>query len=199
MNKQRKNNDGSGGAKNPLKTQITGLSAGVDDIRRESIYIAMLDRYFGISGLVYPLVNEKNGQKYTFDFYQPASGALIKVFTSLEQQQIERYSEYAESCDLDLIFVVDTLTLGLANAKCGGCGGELPPNDKILLDAVEEAGAFLFHEGRLWELDPFDDMGSDHHVWAPVIPIQHQAVVHLLSHIKPAPLGLARAFEEELG
>ena len=140
-----------------------GISSPANQSLRQSLYIAALDRYLGIRGLISPVYDEKYDLHY--DFLIEHSQRLIKVFKSLDAEEMSKYEE--ANAHYDPIFILDSELL--EKTECPGCG-DLHVNiesDEIV-EAAINTGALLYHQERLWRLSPDEDSEN---VWERLEPI----------------------------
>ena len=138
-----------------------GISSPANQSLRQSLYIAALVRYLGIRGLISPIYDEKNDLHY--DFLIEHSQRLIRVFKSLDVEEMSKYAE--ANGDYVPILIIDTEHL-----KKTECSGKLRvdiESDEIV-EAAINTGALLYHQERLWRLSPDEDADN---VWERLEPI----------------------------
>ena len=113
------------------------------NVRRQSVYIAALDRYLDIQGLIYPYQDRLG---YNFDFYAPTHRRLIKIFTHIDDAEIARYLDHPRR--KNTIFIIDITPL-MKNPLAALLGHKLP---KPIEDAAIKLDATLFITNRLYRL-----------------------------------------------
>ena len=116
--------------------------------RRASLYIVALDRYRGIRGLIYPY---QDNDGYLFDFYAPRARRSIKVFTEINEAEIERYTNHPKR--KKIIFIID-LTGLLKKPLAAMLNRTIP---QPILESAAKLGAFLFAEEELYSLMQLPD------------------------------------------
>ena len=124
-------------------------------VRQQSLYIAALDRYRNIRGLIYPY---QDSEGYQFDFHAPGARRLIKVFTEINEAEIERYSNYSKQ--KNIIFIID-LT-GLVKRPVVAMLNRTIP--QRVLESASKLGALLFAEEELYSSVQLSDGSIG---WAP--------------------------------
>jgi hypothetical protein len=153
-----------------------GISSPANQSLRQSLYIAALDRYLGIRGLISPVHDKKNDLHY--DFLIEHSQRLIKVFKSVEAEEIAKYAE--ANADTDPIFIIDTELLG----ETWRAGCEKLPMDiesEEIVEAAINAGALLYHQERLWQPSPDEDTENS---WEPLEPFERSRCINALLSLK---------------
>ncbi|HEY3899600.1 MAG TPA: hypothetical protein VGM54_13350 [Chthoniobacter sp.] len=142
--------------------RTAGLSSPANNSLQTSLYIALLDRYLGIRGLVSPVVDED--AKLDYDFFHPKSGRVIKIFKSLQPEEIEKY---AISGREENIFIVDAVALD--STTCEGCGEPQPDIDsEELIEAAVVLNAYLYFDDTLNRWD--EEVGK----WAIMMPYERE-------------------------
>ena len=154
-------NEGSEKASNSSNNTLNGISSPANASLQQSLYIAALDRYLGIRGLVSPVTDTNSGLSY--DFYHPASGRLIKVFKALSSKHLAEYEQSRPTADP--LYIVDGIAL--EDSECPGCG-EMHANfaSEDLADALLVFDVLVYADDLLWQ---FDDEEEE---WEPMIPVE---------------------------
>src|SRR4051812_43732637 len=102
---EHNSNSGAGEANNSSNETQSSISSPPNQSYRLSLYIAALDRFLGLRGLVWPVTDDVNGTTLTFDFYHPEDRSLVKIFQTLAPEEVARYKGYYQ--DHDVIFLFD--------------------------------------------------------------------------------------------
>ena len=149
-----------------------GISSPANQSLRQSLYIAALDRYLGIRGLISPVYDEKYDLHY--DFLIEHSQRLIKVFKSVEAEEIAKYAE--ANADSDPIFILDTEYLGETwRAVCEKLPMDIESEE--IVEAAINAGALLYYQDRLWQPTPDEDTDKS---WDPLEPFERSRCINAL-------------------
>jgi len=148
-------------------TQNHRMHPPVGESFQQSVYIAALDRYFGINGVMSSVVDIQGGKSYTFDFYAPQRSHFIKIFKDLDHEEIERYGNHP---NVDgILFVLDVSgVVEMENPHRGILHDSLP---EIVISAVAKLGACLFVQNRMWDLVMYP---GDVAIWEPIMAIEYQ-------------------------
>ncbi len=109
---------------------------------RQSLYIAALDRYLGIRGLISPFHDAKSGLSY--DFFHPESKQLVKIFTTLEPAELLRYPE--AHCRDNTLYIIDAENFASRMRR----GSRVIMNDESLVKAAKRANALIYHKDCFW-------------------------------------------------
>ena len=144
------------------------LSLPTNTSLKQSLYIAALDRFYGIRGLLSPASDTFDGVRYDFDFYHPSSGTLIKFFPKFDEDEFRKYSAYAEKHDL--ISIIDAENIDIEPCEeCGHkCIDALP--EELTVEAMLSDASLYFND-NMWELvDDEDDDGLSK--WVPLMPFE---------------------------
>ncbi|MEQ1859384.1 MAG: hypothetical protein ABMA13_05565 [Chthoniobacteraceae bacterium] len=111
---------------------------------QESIYIAAIDRYFDVSGLVrYATIQHKHGRDVAFKHAQTDERFL--VFSRLDGGVFD----IDEAMEQKHKVIIDCHNLSLPFGGCD-CGSEQCIHDQAFYDA-QEREFYLLHNGILWE------------------------------------------------
>ena len=151
-------NDGADNSSNKFK-----ISSPLNDSYQKSIYIAVLESYFGWRGIVSPVMMEYKGEKYDFDFYYPNKGKLVKVFRTLDSKEIDRYAPLSNY--QNVLFILDARDLVLRCENYADNINNLSPGG---LEAAIALKAAVFFDSRIWA--PKDDPAPGD-FWEEEIPI----------------------------
>lgn len=111
------------------------------NVLRQSLYIAALDRYWNIQGLIYPYQDQLG---YTFDFYAPTHRRLIKVFNEIDDTEIARYLDHPRRKQIKFIIDITHLLIDPLGALFVN---KLP---KTIKDAAIKLDAAFFIHTRLY-------------------------------------------------
>lgn len=111
--------------------------------RRASLYIAALERYCRMNDLT-PHFRDSYG--YDFDFYANRNRYFIKVFTTIDEMEIDRYANHPNKKKVRCIIDVSNV-INAPKYFSSIPGGEVP---KPFSDAAFKLTALLFFKGRLF-------------------------------------------------
>jgi hypothetical protein len=135
---------------------------------KQSLYIAALDRFYGIRGLLSPVSETIDGVHYDFDFYHPESEMLIKFFSKFDEEAFRKYSAYAETHEVRIIIDAEEVEIA-THPGCGHkCIHALP--EELTVEAMLSDASLYFND-HIWEL--FDHEDNDGlSIWVPLLPIE---------------------------
>ena len=143
---------------------------------QQSLYIAALDRYFGIRGLISPVTDHRHGVDYTFDFYHPQSGTLIKFITEPTAEQIDRDAEILTDDDVMVIIDASHQAVGICFNCDEPCLNTVPAE---IPELAETIGAYVYFDDCLWQMDDPDD----HQSWERMIPWERERCMRAIWHL----------------
>lgn len=161
---------------NNLGAARNGLSSPANNSLQQSYYIAALSRYLRLSGLISPVTDVRDGIEYQFDFYNVETGSLIKVFTTLDEEQISKYQPLA--ADEGVLFILDTTAFEDCATECGAETFEGLPDS--VFEAAERLDALIYFDKRLYEC--LDDV-HDRDDWNPMLPFERQRLIAVIESI----------------
>ena len=173
-NMNNSNNNGNDGAANSSNNLQRGLSSPANDSLQQSYYIAALDRYLEMRGLVSPVIDKQSDYVYTYDFLHVESGTVVKIFKQLDDREMSRYSNRAD--DRVTCFILDaTYFCGdLSDYVVGAAINNVVPE---ALEAAANLRAYIFFEGVLWELS---EQPEGEWEWKQVIPVERNLCMRTL-------------------
>lgn len=148
--------------------RAAGLSSPANNSLQQSLYIAALDRYLGIRGLISPVTDEDTG--LACDFFCPSTGTVIKIFKSLDEGTIFRYEQGRRERS---IFIVDAHAL--ETTECDECGDKHPNwESEVLRTAATILDAYLYLDDELFSFNP------EECEWEPIIPVERRRCIEAL-------------------
>jgi hypothetical protein len=148
--------------------RAAGLSSPANNSLQQSLYIAALDRHLGIRGLISPVTDDTTGLDY--DFFCPSTGAVIKIFRSIDQNTIAQYEVGRREKS---IFIVDAVAL-----EQDDCDDTYPNLESgILHTAATVLDAFLYLDDELYIFEP---EGCE---WDVVIPMERSRCLKAIANI----------------
>jgi hypothetical protein len=152
--------------------RFSGLSSPANSSLQQSLYIATLDRYLDIRGLISPVIDDSSGLDY--DFFHAESGAVIKILKSLGHEITSRYEAGRHK---NSIFIVDAVAL--EQDDCDDCGGTHPNlESEVLHTAATVLDAFLYLDDELYMFEP---EGCE---WDVVIPVERRRCFEALYNLE---------------
>lgn len=164
-----KNNNGPEDAKNSSNETQRSILFPANNSYGQSLYIAALDRYLGIRGLISPVEDQDEGVTLAFDFFQPSGGKLVKIFRSHDIDEIKTYMPYSNT--RRAIFIYDAAAGHSMISQCDDCDG---PHLYLSLTAQSIAiafGARVYHENVLWQRAYQHDQNKPK-AWRPMVPLK---------------------------
>jgi len=151
-----------------INDKFSGLSSPANNSLQQSLYIAAIDRYLGIRGLISPITDEDAGLDY--DFFHPDTGRVIKILQSIDQDTIMRYEKGRRE---NAIFIVDALAL--EHVECDECTRLHPDVESEELSALALAlNAYLYVEDELFEFAALE------REWDLVLPVERMKCIDIL-------------------
>lgn len=138
------------------------INTPLNDSFEKSLYIAMLECYFELRGLMSPVTVEHEGEKYDFDFYQPGKKVLIKVFGALDENEVKRYAKLAD--ENNVIYILDA-----RDHVRRGQDGSMNINNltREALIAARVLTPCIYLDNSIWV--PNED-ATDGDMWMQIIP-----------------------------
>lgn len=97
----------------------TGVSLDDRKFFKQSLYIAAIDRFFGLSGLICTVATEPNGE-FSFKFDHQASGETILVFPRLNATVFKITNAIKKPCRV----MIDCENIPLNFGQCESCESE---------------------------------------------------------------------------
>ena len=106
-------------------------------------------QYVGCEGLASPATDERDGIKYTFDFYHPECGKVFKVLKSNVLSEYEKYVQYPGD-GFAIVNVDDHPDCQLAGCPC--CGDRYVILPRELGEKLHDTDStYVYFQGHLCE------------------------------------------------
>ena len=165
--------DEAGNLSNRLK-----INYPVDASFRKSLYIAALDRYFGLRGAASPASIRQRGKPYTFDYYFPVKQVLVKILPS---HKVARFKKCTIFPDIKKIYVIDGEEDEILMRSFVG-EVEIKRIPIVVWEKVKKLGGYVYFNDSLWIPVGERKVHPQRPEWVELSPIQYDLGFESGSH-----------------
>jgi len=134
---------------------------------RQSRYIAALDRYLGMRGLIYSVMAISPGGPFEFDFLDCNDGTYVKFLNEIDPKEVAKYAQYQEDND-NVIFILNAESHVSPCKCCGKHRLELLTPEAY--GATLSLNAIIYFNDRFWW--PAENPTNLSDLWEPMVPVE---------------------------
>ena len=166
--------NGPEGAENPSKELIEEFCRDYAFSNSRGGYYMTIANFFGCDKLVGPVVSSHGGDEYKFDFRDPSSGRMFKIFRAQDLSEYEKYLAYGGKVTI-LVNVQDSYWDQSQFVDRENLLLTLPDENE---QQIRQESTLLYSYGHLWEFDHLDE--NSRLVWRMVEPRTSDTTVEQL-------------------
>jgi hypothetical protein len=149
--------------KSQPKTTPSSGEAFLNEINKNR-YVIALEKYLGFDEVTQGPHEGAVGGPYDFDFMVWPSWHYVKVFTALDDPEVQKYAEYPKPHKIISIIDVDACPDALAHIEKGRITRcTLTPD---AFRAAQSLKAYIYFQRRIWT----SHMGMN--LWEPLLPLE---------------------------